>query len=96
MTSAAPPSEASIWGKGPPEGTGFVQNGIEDVAGRVRNPAHLFRVEEGIGKTGLVPVKVERQRAVRRFGGWLGCWLRLGDVGRGGWRAGDWVPWLLT
>jgi hypothetical protein len=89
-TSAAPPREAFIWGKGQPEGTGFVQNGIEEAVGRGRNPAQLFRVDEGIGNAGLVPVKDGR--------GWLGSRLRLGDLRRGGWgfRGVNGVPWLLT
>ena len=72
------------WGKGQPERKGFVQNGIEDVVGCGGNRVELFGVDEGIEKVWFIPVKVERQRVVRQFRGWVGIRLRLGDVGRDG------------
>jgi hypothetical protein len=98
LTSAAPPGEASIWGKGPPEGGGFVQNGLEGEVGCVGNPVQLFGVDEGIGKGGLVPVEVERRGVASWFGGRFGGRIRLGDVGRGGsgFCGDNGIRWLLT
>ena len=44
--------------KGQPGGAGCVENGIEDRVGRGGNPVQRLRDGEGVGKVGLVRVKV--------------------------------------
>ena len=79
-------------GKGQPGGAGCVENGIEDAADRVGNPVQRLGVDEGVGKAGLVRVKIPVEVPVkgRRR-------LRVGDLGRGGlgFCGSSGIAWLL-